>query len=95
MSEESFTAWRDTALAEAFDEVLVRDWPADTVLDEHTHPFALKAQVTRGEMWLTVAGGTRRLLAGDTFALEANVPHAERYGDQGASYWVARRNPAS
>jgi hypothetical protein len=24
--------------------------------------------------------------------LDANVPHAERYGPAGASYWVARKN---
>ena len=35
---------------------------------------------------------TRHLLAGDTFELDAHVPHAERYGAEGAAYWVARRN---
>ena len=31
-------------------------------------------------------------VAGDTFTLERDVPHSERYGAQGAAYWVARRN---
>jgi hypothetical protein len=26
--------------------------------------------------------------------LPAGLPHAERYGPEGAIYWVARRNPA-
>ena len=88
-SLKEFTA---QALAEGFDEVLEREWPALTVLASHTHPFALKALVVRGEMWLTVDKETRHLVAGDTFALERDVPHAERYGQDGAVYWVARRN---
>jgi hypothetical protein len=34
----------------------------------------------------------QHLLPGDTFALERDERHAERYGDDGATYWVARRN---
>ena len=43
-------------------------------------------------MWLTVAGQTRHLHPGDRFELDAHVPHDERYGPEGATYWVARRN---
>lgn len=85
-------AWRNAALAKGFDEVLVRHWPPETVLDIHTHPFALEAVVVQGAMWLTVAGETRALGPGDTFELARGVPHAERYGPEGATYWVARRN---
>jgi hypothetical protein len=42
-------------------------------------------------MWLTVDEEVRHLRPGDEFALDANVPHAERYGAEGATYWVARR----
>ena len=73
-------------------EVLVRDWLPLTVLDTHTHPFAVIALVVAGEMWLTQAGQTLHLRPGDGFTLERNEPHAERYGESGASYWVARRN---
>ena len=45
-------------------------------------------------MWLSVGEASRHLTAGDTFALEAEVPHAERYGAEGATYWVARRAAA-
>nr|WP_316640578.1 hypothetical protein [uncultured Roseateles sp.] len=34
---------------------------------------------------------TRHLRAGDRFELDAEVPHDERYGIEGAMYWVARR----
>lgn len=86
---ESFQA---QALADGFDEVLAREWAPLTVLDTHTHPFAARALVTQGEMWLTVGGHTQHLRAGDTFALDRDVPHGERYGSEGATYWVARRN---
>lgn len=76
-----------------FDEVLERHWAPDTVLDTHTHPFGVWAQVRRGEMWLTADGRTQHLRPGDQFTLAADLPHAERYGAEGATYWVARRHP--
>ena len=45
-----------------------------------------------GEMWLSAAGHTRHLCAGDRFELDRDVPHAERYGAAGAAYRVARRS---
>ena len=42
-------------------------------------------------MWLTVGDDVRHFLPGGTFALDFEVPHAERYGEGGATYWVARR----
>ena len=32
------------------------------------------------------------LLIGHTFSLPNGTPHAEKYGAEGATYWVARRN---
>jgi hypothetical protein len=92
MSAPDFDAFAVDARAEGFDEVLERRWAPAVVLRTHTHPFALKALVVQGEMWLEVAEQTRHLGPGDTFALERDVPHAERYGPDGATYWVARRN---
>jgi mannose-6-phosphate isomerase-like protein (cupin superfamily) len=80
------------ARAQGFDEVTERHWDPRVALDTHTHPFAVKAKVVRGEMWLTVGDETRHLRPGDTFELERDVPHAERYGVDGATYWAARRH---
>lgn len=88
----SFAAFAAGRRNEGFDEVLERQWPADAVVDWHTHPFAVKALLVEGEMWLTVGTETRHLQPGDEFALERDVPHAERYGTEGTTYWVARRN---
>jgi quercetin dioxygenase-like cupin family protein len=92
MHTPDFTQFKAQALQEGFDEVLEREWAPDTVLDTHTHPFSVKALVVRGEMWLTVAGHTQHLCTGAPFTLARDVPHAERYGSEGAAYWVARRN---
>ena len=86
-----FEDFESDARARGFDEVVERKWPPLTVLDTHTHSFAVEALVVQGEMWLTVGDNTRHLLPGDTFELEREVPHAERYGSEGATYWVARR----
>lgn len=88
----TFEQFQQAALADGFDEVLQRDWAPDTVLDTHTHPFGVRAVVVAGQMWLDVDGTERELAVGDTFVLDAHVPHAERYGPAGASYWVARKN---
>lgn len=90
--QEHLAAFHAQALADGHNTVLERVWPPQAVVDTHTHPFAVRALVTAGEMWLTVDGVTRHLLPGDTFSLNAEQPHAERYGPEGATYWAARRN---
>lgn len=87
-----FAAFEAAARARGFDEVLERPWPAGTVLDTHTHPFAVWARVAQGEFWLTVGDEVRHLGTGTEFTLDAMVPHAERYGADGARVWVARRH---
>jgi hypothetical protein len=96
MAAVTFAEFQANALAQGYDEVLERRWAASTVLDTHSHSFSVKALVVAGEMWLSVGDQTRHLSDGDEFELGRDVPHAERYGSQGATYWVARRNqPAS
>lgn len=88
----TFDDYAAAARARGYGQVLEREWPPGTVLDTHTHPFDAAALVVRGEMWLTVAGETRHLRPGQTFELDREVPHAERYGAEGAAYWVGRRD---
>lgn len=91
MNQLSFQAFEAAARAQGFDEVVEPRWPPAKVLESHTHPFALRALVTQGEMWLAVGDDVRHLRPGDEFALEREMPHLERYGAEGATYWVARR----
>jgi quercetin dioxygenase-like cupin family protein len=88
----SFAEFEAAERAQGCSEVISRSWKPDTVLEEHTHPFGARALVVQGEMWLATAGETRHLRPGDRFELAAGVPHAERYGAEGATYWVARTN---
>jgi mannose-6-phosphate isomerase-like protein (cupin superfamily) len=89
---DRFSEFAAAERARGCDEVMARSWEPDTVQDTHTHPFTARAVVVQGEMWLTVDGQTRHLAPGDRFELAAGKPHAERYGPQGATYWVARSN---
>ncbi len=91
MNTNSFDVFESDARAAGFDEAVVREWAPDTVVETHAHPFGADAVVTQGEMWLTCGAVTRHLKPGDTFSLASGVLHAERYGPQGATYWVARR----
>jgi quercetin dioxygenase-like cupin family protein len=65
------------------------------VNDTQSHPFEARALVVSEEMWLTVGGETRYLKPGDRFELQPGQTHAERYGHEGAAYWVGRRRPAA
>jgi quercetin dioxygenase-like cupin family protein len=94
MSTATFSEFEARARAQGFQQVLERNWAPDTVLGTHVHPFAVEALVVRGDMWLTVGDETRPLQAGDTFTLGREIAHSERYGDQGATLWVARRGGA-
>ena len=88
----TFSEFEAAALANGFDEVLERTWAPHEEVPTHTHPFTARAVVVCGEMWLTVDGDTRHLQSGDTFELANSLPHSERYGAEGAVYWVARRH---
>jgi quercetin dioxygenase-like cupin family protein len=86
---ESFTA---QSMDEGFDEIIVRKWAPHLKLDTHTHPFDVSAYVVHGEYWLTVGDDVKHLKAGVFFRLARNLAHAELYGPQGATVWVARAN---
>ena len=96
MTLPSFQEFESAAHAQGYTEVLAREWPPLTVLDTHSHPFDAKALVISGELWLTVGIGvesqTQHITAGQRFELSRNIPHDERYGSEGATYWVARRS---
>ena len=92
MSQVTFDEFATAQRAKGFDEIVERKWQPRVVLESHTHPFSVEALVVQGEMWLTVGKETRHLKPGDKFALDRDVPHAERYGPEGATYWAARRN---
>lgn len=90
MPATTFEAFAVEQRALGCDEVIERVWKPDITVQTHTHPFSVRALVVQGEMWLTVGEQTRHLCAGERFELDEDVPHAERYGAEGATFWVAR-----
>ncbi len=92
MSLPSFEEYKLQHMASGCTEVLVRDWEPNQIVGQHSHPFTADALMVHGEMWLTVGEQIQHLRVGETFHLEANTLHQERYGSQGATYWVARTN---
>lgn len=91
----SFEAYQVEALACRCDEALVREWQPNAVVGTHSHPFDAEAIVVQGEMWLTEGDRTRHLRVGGTFRLSAGTPHSERYGPEGATFWVGRKTVAA
>ena len=91
-TDPRFTEFEAAERALGCSEVIARSWQPNQVVGEHTHPFRARALLVQGEMWLTCEDGTRHLRPGDRFELEAGKPHSERYGPEGATYWVARTN---
>jgi quercetin dioxygenase-like cupin family protein len=77
---------------EGFDEIIIRQWAADLDTGIHQHPFDVSVVLVQGEFWLSVGPDVKHLKAGDAFRLAREVPHAERYGPEGATVWVARAN---
>ena len=89
MKLEQFT---EQSLAQGYAEVLVREWEPLVQNTTHTHPFASRVRVVRGEFWLTVGEQIRHFQAGEEFTLDKAVEHSERYGSEGTTFWVARRS---
>jgi quercetin dioxygenase-like cupin family protein len=79
------------AMDDGFDEVVQKEWAPDLVIDQHTHCFDVRVQVSRGEVNLSLATGTQKIEAGHSFYLARNTEHAEHYGPEGATFWVARK----
>ena len=60
-------------------------------LDDHTHPFEVKALVLEGEIDLIIQGLTKTYRPGNIFHLGLEEVHAETYGPQGVHYLAARK----
>ena len=89
----TFEQFRGDALVQGCNVVLVREWPAEAVVAEHSHPFNARALVVKGEMWLRLDSGVERhLRVGDTFEVGCHRRHSERYGPEGATLWAGRSN---
>ena len=92
MTEPTFEAFVAAAKERGYDEFLVREWAPGQATGEHTHPFDATLRVVRGTLRFECAGTSRDLAAGDGCDVTRAAVHAETYGPEGATLWVARRN---
>lgn len=60
-------------------------------LDNHSHPFEVKALVTQGQIDIVIDGLKRTYLVGDVFHLLHSQEHTESYGNQGVQYLASRK----
>ena len=60
-------------------------------LNDHTHPFAVKALVIDGSIQIVIQGNCKTYLAGDVFQLDFEQLHAESYGPAGVVYLASRK----
>ncbi|OLL31862.1 cupin [Burkholderia sp. SRS-W-2-2016] len=91
MNREAFTQMLTN---EGFpDPVLISREP-NLAMDLHTHPFEAKALIVEGEMSIRADDEERVYRVGDVFHLPANKAHTERYGPDGVSYLVGRKQHA-
>jgi quercetin dioxygenase-like cupin family protein len=76
---------------EGFAEVVTVTRDANGTLDNHSHPFEAKALVIFGELTIRVGETDRLYKEGDTFHLQANLAHSEKFGPDGVQYVVGRK----
>jgi mannose-6-phosphate isomerase-like protein (cupin superfamily) len=95
MKMPTLSEFTEKTKALGYDGVSVREWKANTISEAHTHEFSVHAIVAQGEMWLTRGSDTQHLRVGDTFTMDSNTPHSEKYGPIGTVYWAARKFPGN
>jgi quercetin dioxygenase-like cupin family protein len=93
MTNLNLEEFKKASAEKGYDNLIIREWEANSVSELHTHEFAVHAVIAQGEMWMTKDGKTEHLQVGDTFTMEPETPHAEKYGKDGTIYWAARRFP--
>lgn len=79
------------AMDDGFDEIIQRDWAPNLVIEKHTHPFDARVQVATGQVTLSLDNGVQKFEAGQSFYIARGTEHAEQYGAEGATFWVARK----
>ncbi len=88
MSPEEFSA---RLRRERYPEVTVVEWPANGMLEPHTHPFQAKALILSGEITLVIDQHETLYRPGEVFLLKHDTLHPERYGPEGVRYLVGRK----
>jgi quercetin dioxygenase-like cupin family protein len=90
MTKPDTEAFKAAIAAEGYEPVEKSMEPA-CALDDHTHPFHVKALVTEGVISITVGGRTTRYGPGDQFTMAAGCVHSEVVGPDGVTFISGRK----
>jgi len=85
-------AFEEQLARDGYDDVRVVDWAANNNSGTHVHGFSARGLLLSGSV--TVKTDTLAMACqqpGDTFALEANTPHIEDVGPDGARLLIGRK----
>ncbi|MDP6353193.1 MAG: cupin [Alphaproteobacteria bacterium] len=88
MDESSF---RQEVTAQGYGDPAVVEWAPGTVNEMHDHDFGATLLVISGDITVATEAGTTTCRAGERFALEAGVAHAETVGAEGVRFLIGRK----
>ena len=83
--------FREKMIQDRYGDVTVRHFAPNHCEPTHTHEFGASVLVLNGKITITMEDRTVTCRAGDVFALDANVPHAEQVGDEGVRFLACRK----
>ena len=83
--------FREKMIQDGYGDVTVRHFVPNHCEPTHTHEFGASVLVLNGKITITMEDRTVTCRAGDVFALDANVPHAEPVGDEGERFLACRK----
>ncbi len=84
-------AFREQLQQNGYGEISIKEIAANHTEPTHTHDFGASILVLSGEISVTIGDRVETCGVGDTFALDANIPHAEQIGGEGVRFLVGRR----
>ena len=84
-------AFKAQLTKDGYTEIQTKTMESGTFVDEHTHPFDVRAMVLSGEATLAWNGQKKTFRAGDVLEMAANTVHTEQYGNEPYEFLVGRR----
>ena len=85
-------AFREQLQQNGYGEGVIKEMAANYHEDTHTHDFGASIMVLSGKISVTLEDGrVETCEAGDTFALDANIPHTKQVGPDGVRFLVGRK----
>ena len=83
-------AFRQSLEADGYN-IVERDIAPNSSLDEHDHDWSVKAMITAGSFYVHCPNVQKTYVVGEVFTLDANEPHTEGAGYEGASLLIGRK----